>query len=269
VELGEMMEDAFRRGRTVGQREGQVFQGVPAVPGVTRGATWSFERSWLASHIDYERAVTAQLRHVQHLRHDRWRAERAVGFPPRTLAGRIARSELGNSIRRRRRPGALLSDVQELVEDELWRVRWAVDEELERVGAPDIVVRAIRWPPVRPAGVREIDRVETFLDQDARRGPHQQTGRRDAGGWDFGLRWNLENPLARWEITAWRISWLANSTREVYAIEHRGQDTGRVWLIGVVSDEDRLRETMDVVQPAMRERNSLVVAATALRSISR
>jgi hypothetical protein len=96
----------------------------------------------------------------------------------------------------------------------------------------------MRSVPNRPSGVREYRDIGEFLREDAER--PAWAGASDKGGLVFGDWWRLEDQVRRWDTTRWRVSWLDDSTREVYAIEcveprpSARPTTARVWLLGVL-----------------------------------
>jgi hypothetical protein len=247
--------DGYLRALEEWRRGSSPFAGVPPVDLVTRGASYAFRETFFDSFVDYEREVTGVLRDIERAC---WQALVRGG------------EDAGRQI-------ALLHQFRrEVVTDELWRVRSAVDAALERGDGRRCVVEAVRATPNRPDGVFEFASVEAFVAEDGRRAIGGWPQRHDAGGADYGVHWRLEDPLRRWEATTWRVSWLgidADPTDEVYAIESQGRPLrkedssryGRVWLLGRLRTEQSVD---DVVQErmlyAMRERNSLVAVAKAV-----
>jgi hypothetical protein len=247
--------DGYLRAMEEWRRGSSPFAGVPPIDLVTRGAKYAFRETFFDSFVDYEREINGVLRDIECAC---WRARRRGG------KGARRQIELLHQFRR------------EVVTDELWRVRSAVDAALERGEGRRCVVEAVRAAPNRPNGVLEFASVEAFVAGDARRATGGWPQWHDAGGADYGVHWRLEDPLRRWETTRWRVSWLgvdADPTDEVYAIESqqrslREEDSsryGRVWLLGRLRPE---RSVDDVVREhmlyAMRERNSLVAVAKAV-----
>jgi hypothetical protein len=240
------IEEAFERGRLVGQREGLAFTEVPPVAPWSHGAKFRFKTSWFESFVAYERDVLDDLRRVQH---GRW-VERGTDYE------------------------ADLEQLQEKLEVELSAVRSAVDRELEEGRGRPCVVEAMRVPPQRPLSVCEFESLDAFVDQDRRRAVFDWPRRRDAAGADYGYRWRLENPFKRWETTQWRVSWLCeddDSTKEVYAVEFFPAEIGgarlfgRVWLLGKLQDWQAAKRALgDLQRHAQNERNSLIVAAKAI-----
>lgn len=252
-----MMEDAFQRGWNHGKRDGHGLPGVPPIPPLTRGVRFSFQRSWADSYINYERALTDELRRLQAQVHAEWCARGSA---------RSTRPSLRSLWAARHRQDWTPESLAELVAQELHEARRAVDGELEQGHGNANVAHGIRWAPIRPYGVRAFDTVAACVADRPERA--WARGANDLGGWDFGLAWHMENPLARWQTTAWRISWLESSTSELYAIEAGSAGSQRrVWILGALSDEDRVRELLYGLMPAMHERNSLVVAARAVRDV--
>lgn len=287
----------FERGRAVGRRE-SVFPGVPSVPGWTHGTKLQFRRSWFDTFCDYERALVEDLRRVQQRRQvvqrelaaARNRCDDASASRGRlhsqTPHRLVARLEKRYAIRRGARTIALLmaevtaherraaggAALQHNVERELRVVREAVDAELHEGRGRARLVAALRADPVRPLGVREYASVDDFVAEDPRRALADWPARRDAGGADYGYKWGLENPIQRWEVTRWRISWLGieRGIDEVYAIElprwlPDESGSGRVWLLGVIRSADVLHSALGALElDGQGERNSLVAAADAV-----
>ena len=245
------IEEAFERGRLVGQREGFAFNGVPPVAPWSHGAKFRFKTSWFDSFVAYERDVLDDLRRAQH---GRW-VERETDYE------------------------ANLTQLQERLKVELSAVRSAVDRELEEGRGRPCVVEAMRALPQRPLSVCEYESLDAFVDQDRRRAVFDWPSRRDAAGADYGYRWRLENPFKRWETTQWRVSWLCeddDSTKEVYAIEFLPEEAGgsglfrRVWLLGKLQHWGAAEQVLgDLQRYAQNERNSLIVAAKAVGAAGR
>jgi len=260
--VAEESEDRYRQGYRDGylraleewRRDGSPFAGIEPVDLVTRGARYAFRTSFFDSFVDYERQVTKVDRDVQQAC---WRA---------WAHGR--REEV------RRRVELLQQFRREVVDDQLWRVRDAVDAVLSGGEGRQCVVDALRAAPNRPDGVREFPDVEAFVADDRRRALPDWPARRDAGGADYGSRWRLENPLHRWETTSWRLSWLCmhDPTYELYGIEllrpmrEEQPRTGRVWLLGRLESEEAVDDAVrELMRHAQAERNSLVAVASAIQ----
>jgi hypothetical protein len=258
----EEIDAAFERGRRVGQLEGSTFAGI-SPSGLLPGAEFIFERSYFHSFVRYERALIDNLRYLERLR---W-------------------SSLGGDLLM---PGGHDPNQLEVeIKDELWRVRGAVDTELEEGRGDGMIIEAMRASPQLPATVLEYSSVEEFIAEDPRRaitGAPQP----DLAGSDHGVGWSLENPFRRWETTSWRISWLfdhevgfsspdvhsdeGDGTTEVYAaegrpVESRGFGGGRVWLLGKLRTRAAVGRAVDDLVGAMRERNSLVAAAASVARV--
>ncbi len=252
------LAEEFERGRRFGRQEGAPFEGgiAPFGPWLP-GARWKFKISWFESYVEYEREVMANLRQLQRTRWlDRKHGQVTV-------------------------PEAELDRLEEAIKRELREVRQAVDSELAEGRGRHGVVEAMRASPERPGSAVEYGDLASFVRQDRRRAVGDWPRREDAGGADFGHRWQLENPFRRWQTTSWRISWLCQSgngdegTNEIYALEfvksRRGtRSTGRVWLLGKLSTLAAVEGALgDLQLYAMDERNSLIAAAAAVAAASR
>lgn len=291
------IEEAFERGRAVGRVEGLAFEGVARIVPWTLGAQFRVKSSWFLSYVDYEREVLEDLRRVQRARSDEQTSIRdhqsrvalATNFAKRApqeardlpwiqrrwlLWSRPwlnevtdAESMLADSQSRE----AMLRTLEQSIADQLSRVAAAVDVELEEGRGRACVVDAMRRVPNRPSGVREYRDVREFVLEDPRRALPTLRGETDAGGEDFGSKWRLEDPVRRWNTTRWRVSWLYDTTHELYAIEYmkphlpNGPPTDRVWLLGVLHDRaDVDHLILELETYAQRERNSLVALAHAV-----
>lgn len=300
------VEEAYKAGLLEGeQRARQPFEGIPPVGPWTHGVEFRFDISWFESYAAYERGAREELRRVQNwrwleakqggreedrlretqkegreeldsTRDSRW-ARRARRRIARAWQAEIGRLEAGAAIQEARE--ARLQQLERAIRDEIHAAVRAVDTELEEGRGRQCVIDAMRAQPQRPAGVRELRDLETFIDGDRRRRILDWPERRDAGGADFGFCWRLEDPFRRWETTEWRVSWLCmddDPTRELYALEFvpdaggNGRRTGRVWVLGKLSDWDTVKAVVgDLELYAQKERNSLVAVATAVRDASR
>ena len=243
------IEEAFERGRQVGQREGLAFKGTQPVRPWCHGVRFRFKTSWFDSFVAYERELLEDLRRVQC---GRW------------LDHRDGREDD-------------LGTLHKEIEDELAAARDAVDAELREERGNPRIVEAMRASPQLPDHVVEFADLESFVAADRRRGVFDWPHRRDAGGADFGHRWRLEDCFRRWQTTRWRVSWLCerkDPTGEVYAIEfldgpspRDGYQFGRVWLLGELHGWDNaMRALGDLQLDVQNERNSLIVVAGAVRA---
>lgn len=176
----------------------------------------------------------------------------------------------------RQRRESALRNLEQSISEELSRVGAAVDAELEEGRGRACVVDAMRRVPNRPTGVREYRDVHHFAQEDPRRALSTGRGGIDAGGMDFGFKWRLEDPVQRWNTTRWRVSWLDDSTFELYAIEYmkpqlpNGPVTDRVWLLGVLHDRADVDDLiLEFETYAQHERNSLVAVAHAVSAAGR
>lgn len=236
----------FEEGREVGRREGLPFVGVDPLPPFHRGAHFEFDRSWVDSFVSYERDLTECLRWVQGARWSR-------GSDP----------EAGEDF--------TLVSAQQQIESELSAARRAVDAEVDKgLGKPRIT-DALRGPPRRPPGVREYRDIRAFVEEDRRRAVFDWPDRLDAGGSDWGVGWNLERAIRRWETTSWRISWLGHDdpTNELYALEFAPPGsprpgTRRVWLLGSPANWDEVDTVVSPLLSIRHERNSLIAVAKAV-----
>jgi hypothetical protein len=197
----------------------------------------------------------------------RWRLKRTR---PWESALEVSRERVARCDREMER----LRAMRAACDRELWRVRAAVDAELGGGRGRRCVVEALRLDPNRPDGVRELPDADTFVAEDPRRAGFASPHGMELGGEDYGLRWNLEDPIRRWETSQWRISWLGidRPTYEVYAVEMtsvRGQAarrSGRVWILGRIESRSVVREALEELEfYAQAERNSLVAAARAVQ----
>ncbi len=300
--LSDDVDHAFGDARRRWRQRWAPFAGVPRIDPWTSGVEFAFERSYVDSYVNYERAVTRELRRIQlhrWLHHGAGQAIEAAVAEARDADRRAPDRLRSLPLRQRRRlrraepwvsdlriayqtllrhedQGIALERLQMLLTEEIYAVREAVDAELSEGRGRRCVVDAIRRPPSRPAGVQEFRDVDAFVASDRRRAMPGWPDEHDAGGSDHGSFWRLENPLRRWDTSRWRLSWLNmhHPTYELYAIEQtqRRRDdagvlrtTGRVWLLGALDDRGRVDETIgEIQQHAQRERNSLVVLAEAV-----
>jgi hypothetical protein len=302
----EELDAAYKLGLEQGRMEakfGPLLEALPAFEPWTTGAHFERKRSWFDSLVAYERSVTGSLREAEKVR---WALERTLArleleieaaaedsMPLSTRTHRLLLSRLLR-IASGRAPALdphteledckdeinLVDRIQAIISNQLYLVRQAVDAELEYGRGHAWTIEAMRSPPQRPRGVRELAGVQVFVAGDQRRGYLAVDGHLDAGGEDYGFRWRLEHPLLRWRTTRWRISWLCITdnpgdlpTYEVYAIEfphERLGETGRVWLLGEIHS----RATIEALLPelekhAQEERNSLVVASQQIQNATR
>ncbi len=269
------IEAAFERGRRVGQLEGIPFEGVKSIGSWLPGARFTFFSSWFESFANYERRVIENLRELQRMR---WLLQQgAVDAKTRALLG-------GHS-------SETLEQLEREVQDELMKVRWAVDGTLEEGCGRACVAAVLRASPQRPVSVTEYDDAAAFIAEDPRRGIRNPEYVAVKPGMSFGNDWRLENPFRRWEMSSWRIAWLCDPNRpvwetwedeewfvadeedvtnEVYAIETPDKsdpfaEDGRVWLLGTVRKSAAIDRALDELKlNAMRDRNSLVAAADAI-----
>ena len=291
----------FDEGVKVGRTEGMSFTAIPALAGVTRGASFAFDEL-VPLYVAYERDLLDDLRRVQR---QRWivtcdredgdarleaDAQRELEAAEARLAAaslverwRLRRSRPRLDVRRavfRSRPerdarDARLGQLQRRVETELRRVREAVDEQRADGRGRASIVAALRAVPSRPPHVREYFTRTAVAAEDPRRALDPRAADPELGGMTFGWDWRLENPLRRWDTTRWEVGWLSvgsEATWEVYAAERLPGDgdevprSGRVWLLGTLRRRDVVRETLEEYQRhAMRERNSLAALAEAVR----
>jgi len=300
------VEQAYKVGLLEGERRvGRPFKGIPRVSPWNIGVEFRFDTSWFESYAAYERDAREELRQVQRWRwleakqggqaedrlreareaeraqleslrdsRRRWRALRRAA---QAWRAEIFSLEAGAATQEARE--ARLRQLEQTIEDEIHAAVRAVDAELEEGRGRRCVIDAMRAQPQRPPGVRELRDLGAFIDGDRRRGVIDWPERHDAGGADFGFYWRLEDPLRRWETTEWRVSWLCigeDPTHELYALEflpeagRRDQRTGRVWLLGKLSDWNAVEAAIgDLERYAQRERNSLIAVATAVRNASR
>ncbi|MGN6276458.1 MAG: hypothetical protein ACTHNP_11115 [Solirubrobacterales bacterium] len=216
--------------------------------GITRsrllpGAEYRFRDGHFQSAVRYECDVMENLRHLQRLRRDDPTSED-------------------------------LRQLEEEVKSELRLARSSVDAlRREAIGRSE-VVKAMRALPQRPGTALEYASFIEAVEDDPGRALPDWPAREDLGGADFGTRWSLENPIRRWETTRWRISWLCETTNEVYAIEFKSQtgprQLGRVWILGQLTSWDAARRALeDLSLRAMDYRNSLIVAAEAVARVAR
>jgi hypothetical protein len=270
------IEDAFERGRRVGQLEGIPFRGIQSLESWLPGAHFEFYSSWFDSFVRYERSLVENLRLVHRMR---WLSRRDA---LETKTGTQPNEPLPWRLR----------EIEEEIKAELLEARLAVDAEIKEGRGRACVVAALRAAPQRPVSVVEYANVAAFVEQDRRRAVRDWPHREAAAGADFGHGWQLENPFRRWDTTRWRISWLCGPnkliwaddeelygeegdvTNEVYANEsldssERYANDGRVWLLGKIHTRTGLdRALVDLTLYAMRERNSLVAAANAVAEAS-
>jgi hypothetical protein len=200
-----------------------------------------------------------------------------------------ARPDTSGNLQVPSEPPAALEKLEREIKAELWKVRAAVDCELEEGRGRVCIVEAMRALPQRPWAVIEYANVISFLKEDPRRGVGDRSRRVAAGGADFGFDWQLENPFKRWETGRWRISWLCamkklddegqdwfysgdeDVTDEVYACEAvKGQSPqGRIWLLGKLGTREAVdRALEELTRHAMNERNSLIAAAESVARVS-
>lgn len=291
----------FDEGVKVGRTEGMGFTAIPALVGVTRGASFAFESSWFHSYVAYERDLLDDLRRVQR---ERWivagdgeavqaRLEEAQRDVEAVEARLATASIVERWWLRRTQPtidgwreafearlehdarDARLAKLQRRIEDELWRVRKAVDEQRAEGHGRASTVAALRAVPSRPPHVREYTNRAVFVAEDSRRALDPRAADPELGGMTFGWDWRLENPLRRWDTMRWEVGWLSigpGATWEVYAAERlpddgdEGPRSGHVWLLGTLRRRQVVREALEECQQhAMRERNSLAALAEAVR----
>lgn len=250
------------------------FRGVPSSGGWLPGAEFEFKRSWFHSFITYEQRVMWNLRLLQRMR---WLLRHRPAEAQALLAPDL---QMGD--------GALAS-LEWKIKDELWEVRWAVDDELEERPGKAYVVAALRALPERPDSAIEYPDVAAFVNQDPRRGISDAPEPALRVGMAFGYHWQLENPFRRWETSNWHISWLCDHRRalisdedwipdeeidvtdEVYACEQsEGKQDGRVWLLGTIHFRAAIEQALDEMRlHAISHRNSLVAAADAVAKAER
>jgi hypothetical protein len=291
----------FDEGVKVGRTEGMGFTAIPALVGVTRGASFAYERSWFHAYVAYERDLLDDLRRVQR---ERWilagdgeavheRLEEAQRVLKAVEARLATVSIVERWWLRRTQPSidvwrealearlehdardARLAQLQRRIEDELWPVREAVDEQRAEGHGRASIVAALRAVPSRPPHVREYPTRAAFAAEEPRRALDPRAADPELGGMTFGWDWRLENPLRRWDTTRWEVGWLSigsEATWEIYAAERlpgegdEGPRAGRVWLIGTLRRRDMVREVLEEYQRhAIRERNSLAALAEAVR----
>ena len=247
--------EGFEEGRRFERLQGLFFAGVPECRPWTYGVAFKAADTLFESQVAYERDLRAERQRVQRglwlLRKD---GEGPEGLEP-------------------------LEEADRAIAGELAKAKGTVDEDLHDGRRPPYAVAAMRCLPQRPAHVVELESLDAFVASDERRKLPDWPQRKDAGGADFGAEWQRENPFRRWETTSWRLSWLGageEPTLEVYALEllrpglRGGRRTGRVWLLGSLPDWRAANETLGVLQlNARRERNSLVLAAEAVRVAAR
>ena len=229
-----------------GDLPGLPFAGVAAVSGWTHGASFRPREDRLSAFVDYERWILEELRGVQRTLWHHLRDEGSATHGGEVRLGRALVSRLAC---------------------ELWSARVAVDVEAGRPGEVPPAAAAMRAVPICPPGVREYPDAEAFVAEDPAR---------EALSWsDHGDRWLLEHPLRRWELTRWRVAWLAGATDEVCAVELLDADDarttpGRVWLLGAAHSRPALRRALGGLErTAQGERNSLVLVADAIARASR
>ena len=269
------IEEVFERGRRVGQLEGIPFQGVQSIGSWLPGARFTFFSSWFESFVRYERHVVESLRELQRMR---WLLQQGV-------------VEAKTSVLLSGHSKETLEHLEQEIQDELMRVRWAVDGTLEEGCGRASVVGALRASPQRPVSVTEYDDAAAFIAEDPRRGIRNPEHVAVRPGTSFGNYWRLENPFRRWETSSWCIAWLCDPhkplweawedeewfvadeedvTNEVYAIEALDKsnpfaEDGRVWLLGAIQKRASINRALDELKlHAMRDRNSLVAAADAI-----
>ncbi len=247
--------EGFEEGRRFERLQGLFFPGVPGCRPWTDGVAFEPADTLFESQVAYERDLRTERRRLQRglwlLRKD--------GESPERLEP--------------------LEEADRAIAGELAKAKGMVDEDLRDARRPPYAVAAMRCLPQRPAHVVELESLGAFVASDERRKLPDGPQREDAGGADFGADWQRENPFRRWETTSWRLSWLCTGeepTLEVYALElfrsglRSGRRTGRVWLLGSLPGWWAANETLAVLQlDAQRERNSLVLAAEAVRAAAR
>ncbi len=296
-------ETAFQLGLEAGRKEELyrfLFKGLPAFEPWTQAVEFESKPALIDALVAYERSLVQQLRQIQrehwieHLEnshltqgleeaHDFARRApeelRDIAWPHRWKL-RLLKPwvntvfEAKRDFTRHEEAATQMARIQRVIEAELITAQQAVDAELDTGRGHKCTVEALRAAPVRPATVREYPDIRTFLDDDPRRALIGGPGLPDAGGEDHGWEWHLENPLRRWEITRWRLSWLCmetggyKPTYEIYAVEIIQTDPpakGRVWLMGVIRDRHRVVDVLsELEQYAQRERNSLVLVASRI-----
>lgn len=256
----------------MGRRERLAFGGIASVGRWLPGVRFEFDTSWFDSFLAYERELVGNLRLLQQVRWLERRGEVSLTELrlPAPAAGGLARIEV------------------EILE-ELCSIRRAVDSELDEGRGRRCVVEALRASPQRPASVVEYASMAAFVEEDRRRGMGRPPDREDGGGADLGAAWRVENPFRRWETTAWRISWLCNTDKDLFGGDddavHGGEDGAtcelyaferytnnhavrcprRVWLLGTLHTRARVNRALDDLRLyAMHERNSLIAAAAAV-----
>jgi hypothetical protein len=255
------VEEARQEGIAIGRRQVLPFEDLPCVRGVTTGTRYEPGRSRFDAYVAFERGAREDLRGIQ-------RAGWAVGVllaEPRSQAVAVDRI----------RQLWLLRVFRRFVDDQVRAAAEAVDAELEEGRGRRCVAEAMRHEPRRPAGVEELADLAPWVEDDPRRAIRGWPATRDAGGEDHGYHWRLEHPTRPWKASRWRISYLCldDPTHEVYAIEllwpprEDGSTTGRVWVLGRLRDRGLLRAALkELEEHAMRERNSLISAALAVRA---
>jgi hypothetical protein len=256
----ERRERARRRWIAVGRRQVLPFEDIPRIPGATAGTVFEFRRSWFDSYVDFERRAREEQRRIQH----------AGWLTGNALRAATAPDEIAAAQRRM----SLLEDLERYVESQIWAAGDAVDAALEEGHGRRCTVEALRHQPRLPATVERHEDALPWVAADLRRAPYGWPAQMDAGGEDHGYHWRLENPTRRWQTSRWRLSWLCmgEPTYEVYAVElldrprPDGAHCGRLLVLGVVHDREILRDALEPLERhAMRERNSLVSAALAVR----
>jgi len=273
------LKEAEDRGRRIGQFEQVAFRVMPSVGTWLPEVRFSFFLTWFRSLADHQRRLVGNLREIQRIR---WLLDHDPEAVPTLLS---------------RRSAPTLLRLEQEYEDEVWKVRLAIDEFLDEGCGRACVVAALKALPQRPATATEYDDTAAFVREDERRGTIYPTHVALQPDVSYGIDWRLENPFRRWETTRWSIGWLcgpykvvreadegepwfdekeeANATHEVYAVESLDAskpfaEDGRVWVLGTVHKRAGLDLALSEMRlHAIHDRNSLIAAADAVAAAAR
>ncbi len=192
----EELDAAYKLGLEQGRMEakfGPLLEDLPAFEPWTSGAHFERKRSWFDSLVAYERSVTGSLREAEKVR---WALERTLArleleieaaaedsmplsaWTHRLFLSRLLRIASGRApaldphteLKDCEDEISLVDRIQAVISNQLYLVRQAVDAELEYGRGYAWTIEAMRSPPQRPRGVRELAGVQVFVAGDQRRG---------------------------------------------------------------------------------------------------